>query len=434
MNRISLILLALVACGDDDSVVFDDRVESDIGGEADEGVTAPQTCADVDRSAVGTTLENVSADLTLSGVVNVPAGRITHTGGTLRFEAGTIVLLAPGAHIKFGFGGAVGSVIMAGTEAEPVLFCGTAANPGTYGNLDFGPALLGDSALRNVRFEDGGDADGPGNPLSNGPSSALRFAGETGIELVNVVVRNGQGIGINASSFGAASRELTVSEMTGRPLHLRTANAVNNLPSGSYTGNGEDLIEVAGVQNRAAEITFGARGVPYIQVVERVNFGEEGHVVTFEAGVEYRFSPGAFMVVGFGNSVGTLLVNGTTEAPVIFTSGADAPEPGDWNGLQLGPQIQSTSVINNAEFRFGGQAPDGACREDDANLSFAGANDTDVAVTNVRFADSAGFGVCVIDGRQLVNGETDVTTGLTGSGNVFEGNAAGEVGVARPRN
>ncbi|MEO1174090.1 MAG: hypothetical protein AAFX94_18885, partial [Myxococcota bacterium] len=256
----------------------------------------------------------------------------------------------------------------------------------------------------------------------------------TEFELTNVVVRNAQGIGINASSFDPTSANLTVTEVTGRPMHLRTANAVSNLPSGQYTGNGEDLIEIDGVQNDATTITFGDPGVPYIQVVNRVNFAVENHVVNFDPGVEYRFIADAFMVVGFGNSVGTLNVNGTAADPVIFTSAAATPAAGDWNGLQLGPQIQTGSSIQNAEFRFGGKAPTGDCRAENANLSFAGVNDTDVAVSGVTFADSAGFGVCVQDGRQTINGDSDAAAGARGSGNIFTNNAAGDVSVANPRN
>ena len=291
-----LVLVSSFACGDD---------------EETSTPPPPLTCAEVDRSAAGQELGDIDQDVTLAGILRVPSRRITHTAGTVTVQPGTIFLMAQDAHIKFGFGNATGTVLINGTSTEPVLFCGVTPTPGTYGNIDFGPSLTSDSTLRNVRFEDGGDANGPGNPATNGPDSALRFAGDTEFELTNVVVRNGRGIGINASSFDPASGGLTVTEMSGRPLHLRTANAVNNLPSGSYTGNGEDLIEIANVQNDADDITFADQGVPYLQVTERVNFALDNHVVTFEAGVEYRFAQDAFMVVGFGNSVGTLNVMGT---------------------------------------------------------------------------------------------------------------------------
>lgn len=420
----SILVVAGSGCGDDEEP-----------GEThdDSEPTAPLSCADVDRSASGTELNDITTKATLSGVIRVPSRRITHTGGTVSIDAGTVFLMSQDAHIKFGFGGAVGTIEMNGTPTQPILYCGVTDTPGTYGNIDFGPSLTRDSYLRNVRFEDGGDANGPGNPSTNGPDSALRFAADNDFELTNVVVRNGQGIGINASSFDPTSSGLTISEMSGRPLHLRTANAVTNLPNGFYTGNGEDLIEVATVQNDADDITFADAGIPYLQVVGRVNFARENHTVTFDAGVEYRFSSDAFMVVGFGNSIGTLSVNGELGNPVVFTSGAATPAPGDWDGLQLGPRVQTGSSITHAEFRFGGKAPDGDCREGDANLSFAGVNDTNVSVSNVVFAASAGFGVCVRDGRQTINGDMDAAAGLRGSSNTFTNNAAGDVSVATER-
>ncbi|MEM9069214.1 MAG: hypothetical protein AAGE52_11940 [Myxococcota bacterium] len=416
-------LSMLLACGDDDEGVAD--------APRDDGSAAPLTCAEVDRRAGGVSVGNIDSDVTLSGVIQAPSSRVTHTGGTITIEAGTVFLMPTGSHIKFGFGGAAGSVQMNGTPTEPILFCGTSATPGTYGNIDFGPQLV-NSYLRHVRFEDGGDANGPGNPLTNGPSAALRFAGDAQVELTNVVVRNGQGIGINASSLSTSSSALTITEMSGTPLHLRTSGAVNALPSGSYTGNGEDVIEIADVHNGAATIRFRNVGVPFRQVTQRVNFGVENHVVNFDAGVEYQFAPGAFMVVGFGGSAGTLNVNGTAAEPVIFTSGAPVPAAGDWNGLQLGPQTQTGSQIEHAEFRFGGSAPSGDCREGNANLSLSGGADTNLNVTNVRFADSAGFGVCIVNGVQQVNGNPDPEAGIR-EGNVFDANASGDVSIVRPR-
>ncbi|MEO0593703.1 MAG: hypothetical protein AAFZ38_09000 [Myxococcota bacterium] len=413
-----------LGCGDDDEP-----------GETqdDSNPTAALSCADVDRSASGAELEDIEGDTVLSGVIRVPSRRITHTAGTVSIDAGSIFLMNQDANIKFGFGGSVGTIEMNGTATQPILFCGITPTAGTYGNIDFGPSLTSNSYLRNVRFEDGGDANGPGNPSTNGPDSALRFAGNNDFELTNVLVRNGQGIGINASSFDPTSSGLTITEMSGRPLHLRTANAVTNLPVGSYTGNAEDLIEIANVQNDADDITFADAGIPYLQVVGRVNFARDNHIVTFDAGVEYRFSLDAFMVVGFGNSIGTLNIDGEPGNPVVFTSGASIQAPGDWDGLQLGPRIQTGSAITHAEFRFGGKAPGGDCREGDANLSFAGVNDTNISVSNVVFADSAGFGVCVRDGRQTINGNMDAADGLRGSSNTFINNAAGEVSVATER-
>jgi PKD repeat protein len=57
---------------------------------------------------------------------------------------------------------------------------------------------------------------------------------------------------------------------------------------------------------------------------------EKGVVLTIEAGVLVKFNNGTNLVVD-----GTLLVKGTKELPIIFTSSSTSPKPGDWGRIYL---------------------------------------------------------------------------------------------------
>jgi hypothetical protein len=71
-------------------------------------------------------------------------------------------------------------------------------------------------------------------------------------------------------------------------------------------------------------------------------------LLTIEAGVEVRFSPGTRLTVA-----GALDVAGTGPAPVQFTSDAPAPQAGDWGGLYFygdGPSSVRDAIITYADY------------------------------------------------------------------------------------
>jgi hypothetical protein len=68
--------------------------------------------------------------------------------------------------------------------------------------------------------------------------------------------------------------------------------------------------------------TLTAEGSPYI-----------GGSVTIESGVTVKAEPGAKVTVGATVVKGTLKAEGSAEEPVIFTSTAKSPNPGDWQNV-----------------------------------------------------------------------------------------------------
>ena len=80
---------------------------------------------------------------------------------------------------------------------------------------------------------------------------------------------------------------------------------------------------------------------------------QPGTTVTFASG-----SPVTALRVGV-DAPGSLLANGTSAAPVIFTSGSATPDAGDWGGIVLGPQSTGSSIAyTTVEYAGGSGAND----------------------------------------------------------------------------
>jgi hypothetical protein len=84
--------------------------------------------------------------------------------------------------------------------------------------------------------------------------------------------------------------------------------------------------------------------------VEGVISLAEGTVLTIEPGVKLRFSSGGGLMVGTAK----LLVQGTEQEPVLFTSASKTPAAGDWNGIVLAGNTTKGTVIDHAIVEYAG--------------------------------------------------------------------------------
>jgi RHS repeat-associated protein len=80
--------------------------------------------------------------------------------------------------------------------------------------------------------------------------------------------------------------------------------------------------------------------------------------------VEVRFSPGTGLYIGkyYSGSVnywGALKAQGTAEAPIVFTSNASSPAPGDWKGIYFTDYIDdATAFLEHGVIEYGGLTHD----------------------------------------------------------------------------
>lgn len=282
-----------------------------------------------------------------------------------------------------------GSIVGIGTEDTPIRI--GAVDPEQpwaqihvyHGNL---------IQLAHATIEDGGEL---GNIVPT--DAAMIFAQAVDavsphtLDFDHVTIRGSvsQGIRlIDGARFSSDSTALVATENASHPVNT-WANGLTTVPDGDYTGNGEDSIFVVGGGLAAVteDVTMHDRGVPYV-----IGNGEagnqlrvsEGAALTIAPGVELQFAKDGGLHVDYGSypgvGRGALIAVGTPDAPIVFTSVAESPMPGDWYGIYFWNQPDPRDVIAHARVEYAGgvsQIGSGACTTDgitnhDAAIRFLG--------------------------------------------------------------
>lgn len=111
-----------------------------------------------------------------------------------------------------------------------------------------------------------------------------------------------------------------------------------------------------------------------------------GVTLTIEAGVEVRFNQNRRLLIGNGGTYGRLLVEGTSESPVMFTSNQTTPSKGYWYNLFF-YQNSDDSVLNYAVIEYGGGYNGAEVYLDSADVTF---NHCSVGASSTRGIRAAG--------------------------------------------
>ncbi len=164
------------------------------------------------------------------------------------------------------------------------------------------------------------------------------------LRFVNVLVTGAKGYGVNLqrmSGFTADSANVTFAETgdAAAPYPVRVeAGAVGTLPTLTFrnTMSGDIRVERGGSM---PSDTFKALGVPY-RIMGRLLVAPSADgapsTLTIEAGVTLKMDHDGDSGMTLGLSParrGVLIVNGTANAPVVFTSAKAVPAAADWTNL-----------------------------------------------------------------------------------------------------
>ena len=266
------------------------------------------------------------------------------------------------------------------------------------------------------------------------------------LKVDNVYIQSPQGTGIyfdaNAA-FTADSQALTISGASTYPV-MTNMMALGSLPTGSYTGNAIDMINVIGPSvNVFGDLTIHDRGVPVrIQSAGFTVAPSGGNTapvtLTIEPGVTILFpkanatSPGARVIFGTNgndphNLVGILNAVGTAAKPIIFTSGEAVPAPGDWVGLFLdtatGSRLDHVQIsyagadssISSVNCRPASTRDNAALIIGDFSTQYIPPSDL---ITNSVISNSAGYGIDAVWEAPSFN-SPDLTATNTFTGNAM---------------
>lgn len=337
-----------------------------------------------------------------------------------------------------------GSVVAEGTADKPIRFVGK--DGGRWGHINV--VAPGTARFAYVTFEDGGGGDTWSHETIS-VSGDGTFGRKPLLFVDHVTIKGSRGAGIRldtGAAFAPGSKDLVITgsgannDFHPYPLDVGQA-AIDTIPTGTYTGNHKDEIlirpeTVDGAGGFQEDTTMHDRGVPY-HVSNAgdhddlmIGTGSKDAVLTVEPGVKVRFEKGAALLIeSHGAGTSSIVARGTKEKPIVFTSAAATPAPGDWRGLYFNGPIAPKNALENVRIEYTGAdcscsmvTCSGGVTEFEGAIIF-GEEPKTMFMKDTVIAHGSGHGV--------VQGYTGLSLDWKGSGNAFEDIAMCPVTLAR---
>ncbi len=298
--------------------------------------------------------------------------------------AGVKVTIAPGATVAMGpnaYLSVQGTLLAQGTDAAPIVFTSASSQPkpGDWQYIRFDGSGAAGSVFDHVQVFYGGGGDG--NALA-----MLSLTGGANLTVSNDVFSQGAGLGMSIDD--ATRPTVTDCIFAGNGSYALEA-PVDDLGLITGTSYGPDQ---TGMQVRGGAVSHDATW-QFPDVPVELLGGS-----TIGAGVKVTIAPGATLAMGpnaYLSVQGTLLAQGTSAAPITFTSALAYPKPGDWQVIRFDGAGASPSVLDYVQILYGGTNAG-----DFGMLSVTGG--ASPTVTNCLVADAAKIAVWVGDGHPTI--------------------------------
>ena len=356
------------------------------GGE----ITANRTWK---KQATGSLPYVVTGDITVchttySNYTDTNPYQVTLTlepGVEVRFEPGTgITIGKQSSYTNYGY---YGGLFAQGTAADPIIFTSNAATPapGDWKGIYFQNATYdAGSLLEYCTIEYGGAAN-----------DAAIYISQAGFPIRNSTIRHSSTMGIRLTGAGPSIDQCTIIQnasdgingdsgsgalITNNTIRDNGGIAVNVYPRGVHgvidnigSGNGFDHIRISGGDITASRTwkKQATGSLPYVVTGDITvchttysNYTETNPsqaTLILEPGVEVRFEPGTGIIIGKQSSYttlgyhGALFAQGTAADPIIFTSNAPTPAPGNWKGIYFhNATYDAGSLLEHCSIEYGG--------------------------------------------------------------------------------
>ncbi len=271
---------------------------------------------------------------------------------TVTIEAGATVRFTENGYLKVGLQ-KNGAIVAMGTAQKPIRFTYQSntltsdIQSGSWYGIYFGQRnLVNTTKLRYCSFEGAGKGNTPCIELN-----------KTTLDMESCTISNSAGAGIRIT--GASSGFTSFSNNT-----LNTCGSYlldGTLESLAFLDNTNTLTPTndKGIAIRGGDITIDCtltkQTLPYTILG---NLYIDNAVLTVESGTTLEFSDRTSLNIGRSYPA-SLIAIGTSTEPILFTSAATNPHPGDWQGLVFHTNNMSTlTVIKHAIIDYAGQSVD----------------------------------------------------------------------------
>jgi hypothetical protein len=277
---------------------------------------------------------------------------------------------------------------------------------GTHGSSGSGGALVAEgTSERPIRFEGAGAGERWKRIAVNAPATArLAHAVLTGagadfyqedhaaigargwgdrsagpllfVDHVKIERSFGAGVDLWMATFAPGSRDLTIERCGDGPWAYApfpislTPDALHSVPTGRYTGNRRDAIQVLPVP-LMEDVTMWDRGVPYFvgymrqeaeprtrEYMLQIAAEQPGQVatLTIEPGVVLEMNGGIEIQDGDGDGEarGALRAVGTAQKPIVFTSWRKTRAAGDWAGVVFRGATRPPTRLEHVRIEYAG--------------------------------------------------------------------------------
>ena len=317
--------------------------------------------------------------------------------GTIRFGSegsGSILRINDGVVIRFMedaqwdvayWGNQYATIIAEGTADNHIVFTSASLAPsaGDWDAILFYEGAI-NSSLNYCEFEYGGDFDHAG----------MLYIIEAEVGVTNCEFKHGES-GAILATHGAS-----FSSFGGNHFGDNGSFAISILPNYVHTIVGENVFDDMGILiaddgdlDIKGAYTWTNQGIPYtVEGTMRIGAEVPGVQLSIQAGTIINFYEDAQLDIAYwGGHYASLIAEGTSAAPIVFTSASPAPTAGDWGGL-LFYDGTSNCVMNHCHVNYGG----GLSTSYDGSIFLQNAG-SPLTLSNTLISNSPSNGISVDD-------------------------------------